>query len=97
MIAPMREFVRQRAIASYQEIESLSFDALDREIDRALSEPEWTEIMSSDMSEPERLDAAKDYLRRCFYFEPDDGPSDVPRLIDELRLRVGDKHESNCG
>lgn len=97
MIAPKREFVRQRAIASYQENDSLSLLALDREIDRALTDPEWLEIREADVLESERLDSAKNYIKKKFYFEPEDDPANIARLVDDLRSHVENKHDSSCG
>ncbi len=99
MIAPKREFVRQRSIASYQENDSLSLQALDCEIDKALQDPEWTAILSEDISESERFDAARDFVEKHFSYSSDDRLAEVslPRLIEQLREHVETKHESSCG
>ncbi|MBO0130910.1 hypothetical protein [Agrobacterium burrii] len=97
MIAPKREFVRQRAIASYQENDSLSLQALDHAIDKSLAGDEWKEIESADVSDGERFDAAKDFIARHFYFKPEEGEQTVQTLVDALRESVVIKHEANCG
>jgi len=100
MIAPKREFVRQKSIASYQDNDSLSLQALDREIDRTLEDPEWTAIgTEEEISDSERVDIARDFIERHFSYVPDEklAEASVTRLIEQLREDVENKHESSCG
>ncbi|MGO8661549.1 hypothetical protein ACC805_12315 [Rhizobium ruizarguesonis] len=99
MIAPRREFVRQRAIASYQDNDSLSLEALRSNIDRALETEEWRDIHRDELSESERLEAAADFFDKRFSYSPKDGgaATTVAELVEQLRQDVETKHEASCG
>ncbi|WP_442154841.1 hypothetical protein [Rhizobium leguminosarum] len=97
MIAPKREFVRQRSIASYQENDSLTLQALDKQIDKVLLEEEWKKIENADISESERFELAKDFIEKRFYYSPEENERTMAGLVDSLRQHVEVKHEGNCG
>lgn len=68
LIAPKREFVRQRSIISYQDNDSLAMRALDTAIDHFETEPEWVALLAEELSDQERADRAADLVETRFHF-----------------------------
>ncbi len=98
LIAPKREFVRQRSIISYQDNDSLALRALDAAIDRFEMEPEWVALLGEELSDQERADRAADLVETRFYFREKAGRGTAPHdLIANLRREVEDKHEAGAG
>jgi hypothetical protein len=98
MIAPRREFVRQRAIISYQDNDALSLLAIEAELDRVFAGQDWSAIHQEDLSEAERLDRALEFMEKRFSFAGNSGRSaGVNDLVEQLRQEVEDKHEVSCG
>lgn len=98
MIAPRREFVRQRSIISYQDNDSLSLRALDAAIDRFEKEPGWTALLADELSDQERSDRAADLVEARFHFREKTGRGTAPHdLVASLRREAEDKHEVGAG
>jgi hypothetical protein len=98
LIAPRREFVRQRSIISYQDNDSLTLRALDTAIDQFEKEPEWLALLSDDISDQERADRAADLVETRFRYRERAGRGTAPHdLIANLRREVEDKHEVGAG
>lgn len=98
LIAPRREFVRQRSIISYQDNDSLTLRALDAAIDRFEKEPEWVDLLSDDVSDQERADRAADLVEARFHYREKAGRGTAPHdLIANLRREVEEKHEVGAG
>lgn len=98
LIAPRREFVRQRSIISYQNNECLTLRALDRAIDEFENEPEWIELLTLDLSDGERADRAADLIEERFHFREKGASGTAPHdLIANLRREVEEKHEAGAG
>ena len=98
MIAPRREFVRQRAIISYQENDTLSLLALNAELDRVFASPELAVIHQEELSEAERFDRAIRFIEKRFSFTGNSGRSaGVSDLVEQLRQEVEGKHDVSCG
>jgi hypothetical protein len=98
MIAPKREFVRQRSIISYQGNDSLTLRALDAAIDRFEQDPDWMTILNDDVSDEERADRAADLIETRFRFREKAGRGATPHdLVATLRREVEEKHEVGAG
>ena len=98
LIAPKREFVRQRSIISYQDNDSLTLRALDAAIDAFEKEPEWTALLGDEVSDQERSDRAADMVESRFRYREKAGRGTAPHdLIANLRREVEEKHEVGAG
>jgi hypothetical protein len=98
LIAPKREFVRQRSIISYQDNDSLSLRALDAAIDAFERDPEWTALLAEDYADQERSDRAADLIQTRFHFEESGGRGTPPHdRLANLRRAVEDKHGVGAG
>jgi hypothetical protein len=98
LIAPRREFVRQRSIISYQDNDSLTLRALDAAIDNFENEADWVALLSEDISDQERSDRAADLVESRFRYREKAGRGTAPHdLIANLRREVEDKHEVGAG
>ena len=97
LIAPKREFVRQRSIVSYQDNDSLTLRALDATIDRFEDEPQWAALLSDEVSDQERADRAADLIETRFHYREKVRGTAPHDLIANLRREVEDKHEVGAG
>ncbi|MBZ9724857.1 hypothetical protein LB554_12950 [Mesorhizobium sp. CO1-1-11] len=98
LIAPKREFVRQRSIISYQDNDSLTLRALDAAINRFEEELEWLALLSEEVSDQERADRAADLIEARFHYRETAGRSTAPHdLVANLRREVEEKHEVGAG
>lgn len=98
LIAPRREFVRQRSIISYQDNDSLALRALDAAIDRFEESETWRELLAEDLSDAERADRAAELVEIEFHFSERSGRGSAPHdLIAGLRREVEDKHDIGAG
>lgn len=98
LIAPRREFVRQRSIISYQDNDSLALRALDATIDRFESSEAWRELLTDELSDSERADRAAELVEREFRYSERGGRGSTPHdLIASLRREVEDKHDIGAG
>ena len=98
LIAPRREFVRQRSIISYQDNDSLTLRALDAAIDSFVKEPVWTGLLTQELSDVERADQAADLIEARFQYRDKGARGVAPHdLIANLREEVEDKHEAGAG
>lgn len=98
LIAPKREFVRQRSIISYQENDTLALRALDAAIDRFECDPEWLALLADDTSDQDRSDRAAELIKQRFRVRDRGGRGALPHdQIAALRREVEDKHEVTGG
>ena len=82
LIAPRREFVRQRSIISYQDNDSLALRALDATIDRFEESEAWRALLAQDLSDAERSDEAADLIETEFRFSERGGKGSAPHDSD---------------
>ncbi len=80
IIAPRRELVRQRSIASFNENDTLARQALAAYTETVLSESEWPSNEAADLSEDERLERASELLKQEFSYSVDGHPATVEAL-----------------
>jgi hypothetical protein len=97
MIAPRKEFVRQRSIASFQDNDAKSNTALMVLIDEALSAPEWQDVVLGEYTDAERLKRGLEFLERRFSYKTKTLPSELNELIDQFKEDVEEKHVGACG
>jgi hypothetical protein len=98
LIAPRREFVRQRSIISYQDNDSLALRALDAAIDRFEASDAWRELLADELSDAERADRAAELVEAEFHYSERGGRGSAPHdLVGSLRREVEDKHEVGAG
>ncbi len=98
MIAPRREFVRQRSIISYNDNDSLALLALDAEIDRFQESEAWQALLKQELSDAERADLAAELVEQRFRYSERNGRSLAPHdLIANLRREVEEKHDAGAG
>ena len=98
MIAPRREFVRQRAIISFQENDSLPLRALDARIDAFVAGTAWQTLLAEEIPDRERSERALDLVAREFRFEHEVNGFAAPAdIIARLREEVEGKHEDIGG
>lgn len=99
MITPRREFVRQRAVASFQGNDALSRIALEAYIQRFLESPAWCDnVLAAGLSEAERLNRAEEMLAAHFsYEERRPRPQTLSELLNTFRDDVDTHHASSCG
>ena len=98
LIAPRREFVRQRAIISFQDNDSLPLRALDATIDAFVAGPAWQSLLAEEIADRERSERALDLIAREFWYEDDAGGLSSPAdIVARMREEVEDKHEDVGG
>lgn len=96
IIAPRRELVRQRSIASFYGNDALSRQAAETYAERLLTSEDWQEVHNLDLPENERLQLAADLLERDFGYAPKElhvtNPED---LLLQFRQALEAKHDDN--
>ena len=98
LIAPRREFVRQRSIISYQDNDSLGLRALDAALDRFEQSEPWRALLAEDLSDAERADRVAELVESEFRYSERGGRGSAPHdLIASLRREVEDKHDVGAG
>ncbi len=98
MIAPRREFVRQRSIIAYQDNDSLTLRALDAAIDAFEQSPAWLALLVEDLGDGERAELAADCVEAHFKYRDKTARGVAPHdLIAALRQEVEEKHEAGAG
>lgn len=97
LIAPKREFVRQRSIISFQENDSLSLRALDHKIDTFVASDAWRSLLAEKIPDRERSERALEMVAREFRYEHDAGLASPADVITGLREEVEGKHEDIGG
>ena len=99
VIAPRMEFVRQRAIRSYQDNDGLPWAAVERVVNNFMNGSKWNEGVNSPelFSEGERVDAAINLLSEEFWMREEDliGCGSVGELQVRVFTKLRDKHEDN--
>lgn len=96
IIAPRRELVRQRSIASYYENDALSRQAAERFAENLLDSEDWEPVKDEALPESERLDLAEALLKRDFSFAPKElHVATVDDLMQQFRQALEAKHDDN--
>ena len=96
IIAPRRELVRQRSIASFQDNDALGRRAVAATLDRFFDSDEWTDIRDADLPAAERCEQALDLLAREFSFKPKKHDAEEPEGLEILLRRTAEiKHDEN--
>lgn len=96
IIAPRRELVRQRSIASYYENDALSRRAAEAYAEAILADEEWRVVHDETLPESERLDLAEALLKRDFSFAPRElHVGTVDELMLQFRQNLETKHDDN--
>lgn len=98
IIAPRRELVRQRSIASYYGNDALSRQAAEAYAERLLASDDWRDVHDSTLPESERLHLAADLLERDFGYAPKELHVVTPEdLLLQFRQALEAKHDDNWG
>lgn len=98
IIAPRRELVRQRAIASFFDNDALSRQAGEAYAERLLAGDDWTEVRNDGLPEAERLEIAEGLLKRDFGYAPRElHVATVDDLLQQFRQAIEAKHDDNWG
>lgn len=98
IIAPRRELVRQRSIASYYENDALSRQAAEAYVDGLLDGDDWAVTKDESLPDSERLEAAADLLKRRFSYAPRElHVGTAHELLQQFRQAVEAKHDENWG
>lgn len=96
IIAPRRELVRQRSIASYYGNDALGRQAAEAYAERLLAIEDWRDVHDPALSESERLQLAAELLERDFGYAPKElhvaSPED---LLLQFRQALEAKHDDN--
>ncbi|PKU22912.1 hypothetical protein [Telmatospirillum siberiense] len=96
IIAPRRELVRQRSIASYYENDALSRQAAEVYAEQVLKEGDWIKVEDDTLPENERLETAGGLLKRDFSFAPRElHVSTVDELMQQFYQALEAKHDDN--
>lgn len=96
IIAPRRELVRQRSIASFYANDALSRQAAENFVERQLGGAEWTPVLDETLPESERLQLAADLLQRDFGYAPREiHVATAADLLDQFRQAAETKHDDN--
>lgn len=98
IIAPRRELVRQRSIASYFENDALSRRAAEAYAERFLEGEAWAAANDESLPDLERLDVAAAILKREFSYAPKElHVGTVSELMAQFRQALEAKHDDNWG
>lgn len=96
IIAPRRELVRQRSIASYFDNDALSRQAAETYAESILAGEDWEEVKNEQLPESERLEQAEALLKRAFSFAPKElHVATVDDLLQQFRQALEAKHDEN--
>jgi hypothetical protein len=97
IIAPRRELVRQRSIASFNENDALARQALAAYAETVLSESGWPSDQTSGLSDDERLEQARELLRQEFSYSPDGHVDTLEALRSLFEQAAESKLDDNTG
>ncbi|HEX5184966.1 MAG TPA: hypothetical protein VFW19_17645 [Allosphingosinicella sp.] len=96
IIAPRRELVRQRSIASYFDNDALSGQAAETYAESILAGEEWEPVKDEQFPETERLEQAEELLKRAFSFAPRElHVATVDDVLQQFRQALEAKHDEN--
>ncbi len=96
IIAPRRELVRQRSIASYYGNDALSRQAAEAYAERLIASEDWRDVHDPELPESERLQLAADLLERDFGYAPKELHVATPEdLLLQFRQALEAKHDDN--
>jgi hypothetical protein len=95
IIAPRRELVRQRSIASFYDNDDLSRQAADAYAETKIVQAGWPIGEASELSEAERLEAAETLLKREFHFEAKGVTGSADDLRAQFDAACESKHDEN--
>lgn len=96
IIAPRRELVRQRSIASYYDNDALSRQASEAYAERKFAGDDWLAVHDEGLPESERIDLALELIERDFGHKiKDQGCTSVSELLDQFRQSLEVKHDDN--
>ena len=96
IIAPRRELVRQRSIASYYENDALSRQAAETYAERLLAAELWQALADDALSESECLQIAADQLEHDFGYAPKEVlAATAEELLVQFRQALEVKHDDN--
>lgn len=98
MIAPKRGLVRQRSIASYNDNDALARQALNTVAEAFFSGENWPVPVEDPAMEEERLQAARESLRKEFNYKGSDAKTaDADGLQSSFEDALEAKLDANCG
>lgn len=98
IIAPRRELVRQRSIASYYENDALSRQAAEAYAEQLLDGEDWAATKDESLPDTERLEVAADLLKSRFSYAPKElHVGTAAELMQQFRQAVEAKHDENWG
>lgn len=97
IIAPRRELVRQRSIASFNENDALARQALVAYAEAVLADSDWPSDDISDLSEDERLERASEFLKQEFSYSADVRSGTVEALRLQFEQAAESKLDDNAG
>lgn len=96
IIAPHRELVRQRSIASYHDNDALSRQAVAARLIQFFEGTDWARTRDGELPENEQNDIALDLLRREFSFTPRESSARSPEALEaHLQQAADTKHDEN--
>ncbi len=96
IIAPRRELVRQRSIASYYGNDALSRQAAEAYAERLIASEDWRDVHDPELPESERLQLAADLLERDFGYAPKElHVATHEDLLLQFRQALEAKHDDN--
>jgi hypothetical protein len=96
IIAPRRELVRQRSIASFYANDALSSQAAEAFLERELARDNWAPVHDATLSDSERLQLTADLLRRDFGYSPNEvHAASADDLLNQFRQAAEAKHDDN--
>ena len=96
IIAPRRELVRQRSIASFYGNDALSRQAAEAYARRTLESERWARATDPQLPEEEQVEQAGDILRGEFsYAPPDIRPATAADLLQQFQQAADAKHDEN--
>lgn len=95
VVAPRKTLVRDRAVGSYTQNDSLSVKAVERAVDRVASHPRWADGLRQGAA---AYDQCRTLLEHELCWAPAQlGPNDPAALLAQLRAQAADDHVRDLG
>lgn len=96
IIASRRDLVRQRAISSFQENDTLSQQAAEARLETIIDGPNWDRLIDDQSSEAEQIEILREYVKKAVGFDSESNAIIAPEKFKEtVRVAAEQKHIEN--